>query len=656
MALPASRFLVLVLAVALAVPASARAESPLLYPPERIAIDGWATNAVSVLDFDADGIPDIALLGTRKVQLILGTETGWQQVQTATFATDPNPTQMAVGDVTGDGMDDIAVVIAITGEVVVFRGSEDGVLTEPAAADRYAVGPPDGSYIPGPGVTIDIGDVNGDGSLDIVAGFRPAASFQIGKIVVLANNGDGTFTAQPAIDLSGIEQVRLVRLGGDADPDLLVAQGYGGGIVEPGTVNGKLAVMPGATGAGFEAAETVLIPNGAVASVDAGDFNDDGAADLAVGRRSSTYGGAGPEVLLGNPDTSDVGSPLGIGATAVDGFGSRVVVGDVDRDGLSDVTYDVGSYGFDLARSLGDGTFGAFEVGAYMYPAYMMGWTLGDADDDGKLDALTIGNDLYGPSPEVQIYYGSGPRLRPHDWYADFGEVVVGSASPAASTTFGNDGPGTAGRLELWVAGDHSQFELTQDACSGRTLAVGQRCAIGARFRPTIAGDAEMQATVVAPDSDEAWAVSLFGTGTEPPAPAPALAPAAAPPPAVSAPVQRPPSFLRRVHAPRFTGHGRGLQLDTGAIAHCPANGPQCTVKLVVLQRVAPGHRATVIARQSFRLTAGSERAITSRLTAAGRRLVRKHGTRATLQMKVSRTSMPVATASLNLKLPRAKR
>jgi hypothetical protein len=49
--------------VGLAMPGAAMASGPLLDPPEKIAVDMAARTGVVVLDFDGDGVPDLASVG-----------------------------------------------------------------------------------------------------------------------------------------------------------------------------------------------------------------------------------------------------------------------------------------------------------------------------------------------------------------------------------------------------------------------------------------------------------------------------------------------------------------------------------------------------------------------------------------------------------------
>jgi hypothetical protein len=71
-----------------------------------------------------------------------------------------------------------------------------------------------------------------------------------------------------------------------------------------------------------------------------------------------------------------------------------------------------------------------------------------------------------------------------------FEDVLVGETSPPHTFTLTNANDEASGTLAVSLGGlDRSEFAVTRDACSGRTMAPGGTCTIDVVFAPTRAGD-----------------------------------------------------------------------------------------------------------------------------------------------------------------------
>jgi hypothetical protein len=122
---------------------------------------------VAVSDIDHDGNPDLAIInsptitsenkGRDGLTILMGDGTGkFKPMPGSPFATGESPSRVAIGDLNGDGIKDIAVANYKSNNITVFIMNKHGV----AASYTIKTGTfPDG---------IAIADLNGDGKGDIV--------------------------------------------------------------------------------------------------------------------------------------------------------------------------------------------------------------------------------------------------------------------------------------------------------------------------------------------------------------------------------------------------------------------------------------------------------------------------------------------------------
>jgi hypothetical protein len=591
---------------------------PLLEPPYQV--DGPIGARLAALDYDADGLVDIAGFDNDGMMTLRrGTLTGFANPQTLAVPAVGYTPAIVVGDLDGDDIDDLVVAYGQSAEVVLIRGRADGELEAPAAGDVHSMGT--ATAYPHVPVAIDVADLDGDDDLDVVAAkgvdedtFLPANTLENGHATVFVNDGDGGLTASAAtLAINAPGDLELVELAGDADPDLVVAQRN-----RPAASTVK--IFPGAAGASF-GAPTYAFAGAPATELDAGHFDADGRVDVVVAHGAVGTTAPSPASLLaGAVAPASLGPP----STIAGADGSDIVVGDVDRDGRDDLYVARGDPGpLDpeahdnpiFVRGLGVLQFAPADRGQlYDLPRSEASPQLTDVDGDGKVDIVTSGWSGNLPPTHVFIRFGLGPQLVPQGSDLDFGFAVLGTRTGSRAITFENVGPGTAAQVAREDAGDIGDFPLTSDTCSGATLAVGQTCTLAFAFAPTALEDRIAEVSTFAPDSDFVFGAGLIGTGLRVIPTPPAPPPPPPPPPPAAAPISLRPTITRTTRRGLLL---RGLRFTQ----RFPAAG---SVRWTLKLRVSRSRPAVVVARSTRTLRRGGSIRKTILLSRSGRRAVRR--------------------------------
>ena len=220
-----------------------------------------------------------------------------------------------------------------------------------------------------------LGDVNGDGILDIVTDKWPYLETHLG-------NGDGTFADPVAYDLgAATRSVALADLDGNEVLDI-VATFY---------QEKRVSVLFGNGDGTFSGHTIYNLANGAMAVL-LGDLNGDEVTDI-VALQESIY----LSVLLGNGDGT-FASPIAY-VTPCRG----AALGDVDGNNVLDiVTTDYSTNEVLVHYGNGDGTFAAGPT--YATGSVPRSVALGDLDGNEALDIVTTNES----SDNVSVYLGNG--------------------------------------------------------------------------------------------------------------------------------------------------------------------------------------------------------------------------------------------------------
>jgi hypothetical protein len=368
-------------------------------------------------DFNADGLPDLAILSTAadsEVALLLGTPGGGYQLGTP-IPTCADPMAIRAADLNADGAMDLVVACwAATNSVQ--------LLVNDGAAGFDAATPVDTTYA----WSIATGDFNGDGRVDLAVGSRNSTALRVFLQEPAGTYGAAITTALGAyavgveahdLNLDGTDEVLLahavtepvagtvlraftydmtggtfVDLDAAAPTDLLTdphglalgdvtGNGAIDAVVGPNGVSGSVVVFPG-TGAGaFGPAFAVPGPVGGGSLHALGDVTGDGQDEIAV------LDAPALETALWRHTGGTGLAPL---FRAPTGPGPRsVLLTDLTGNGLADqVISNGGTTTVTVVRHQGGDRMGPVAVvGAAPGPAVPIG---ADLDNDGVGDLLLL--------------------------------------------------------------------------------------------------------------------------------------------------------------------------------------------------------------------------------------------------------------------------
>ena len=310
------------------------------------------------------------------------------------YSTSAEFASMAVGDFNGDGKQDLVAGRLDMAAVSVFLGNGDGTFQ---AGVNYSIGTFGGS----PAVS----DVNGDGKPDLIVGAGTDVS-------VLLGNGDGTF--QAAVSFPTAAAANYAVAVGDFNSDGKAD------VVSVNTGGSSVSVLLG-NGNGMFGAATTYSVGASPESVAVGDLNGDGIADIAVG----TYYGV--SVLLGKGD----GTFMAAVNYTVGSYGGGVAVSDVNGDGKADIVL-ADSSGASVLLGNGDGTFGAAASYSAGSNPYATAVAVEDFNGDGKPD-LALASINYNA---VNVLTGNGDG----SFQAAMSYTVVSGFVALAVGDFNGDG------------------------------------------------------------------------------------------------------------------------------------------------------------------------------------------------------------------------
>lgn len=257
-------------------------------------------------------------------------------------------------------------------------------------------------------------DMNRDGHLDLVEGNDVGF-----HSVVWLNDGRGNFSAEHFFGRDDpTRDVAVGDLNGDGFPDIVTAN--------RGATN-KIYINDGS--GGFQDMRALPIEGDRSVGVGSGDFNGDGHLDIVVANLAGH-----PHYLYLNDGVGRFSQATPFGTLAEDGVdGIKLAVGDLDRDGNTDVVF--GYLGQEDRALFGDGKgsfprFVTFGSGAHQTRAV----AIGDINGDHMPD-LVVGY-------EAREVFPVGPDGTPASWESRDPVMFIRRYRNEPNRVYLNDGKG----------------------------------------------------------------------------------------------------------------------------------------------------------------------------------------------------------------------
>jgi len=362
----------------IAVAAQASSECGVIYGNEAggfnsdvVELNVASTMDVAVADLDGDGMNDLVTSSRTKGQL--GFRSGSASDPLLEWSYTPLVEGLQYvrnadsGDVNGDGLDDVLVMVQGTN---LYNGGPEYLHVALAQPNGHfeVTYVPTGTYF---GYEVQLADYDGDGDLDAAV-----SDYNGDRVIGLRNNGEGEFAVADTLieSINGCDDLTWVDMDGDGDDDLVAAAWQGSDVM--------IALNDGA--GSFALPLELSNPGSRCEAAGAGDFNGDGLMDIAACFENSgdvriwlrTVGSGAGELTFDTPQVLVLSSAQDLGVADWDGDG------DLDVFGVGYNETDV-----QVFENV-DGTFNeAIPMGIEDVNG-ALGLTVGDADGDGLAEAI----------------------------------------------------------------------------------------------------------------------------------------------------------------------------------------------------------------------------------------------------------------------------
>ncbi|MCD4737496.1 MAG: VCBS repeat-containing protein, partial [Bacteroidales bacterium] len=351
-----------------------------------ISLTGVSYSSVAWGDYDNDGDLDILLTGwssegyISKIYKNNGDNSFTEQ--TSIYLTGVYFSSVAWGDYDNDGDLDILITGA-TGAYPdynpiskIYKNNSNNSFTEQTGISLTGV------YYG----SVDWGDYNNDGNLDILLTGYDENNNRVSKIFKNNSPAAAGFTEQTSISLTGVYygSVDWGDYDNDGDLDILLTGNSSEGIIS------KIYKNNGPEDSGFTEQTGISLTGVGGSSVAWGDYDNDGDLDILLTGGNSE--GIISKIYKNNGNNSFT-EQTGISLSGV--RYSSVAWGDYDNDGDLDIllTGDTDSEGYisKIYKNNGDNSF-TEQTGISLSGVRYSSVAWGDYDNDGDLDILLTGN------------------------------------------------------------------------------------------------------------------------------------------------------------------------------------------------------------------------------------------------------------------------
>lgn len=393
----------------------------LLPPPVETYSDGRRPTLVEFADLDGDRHPDLIVNAIEG--LVVRPNRGDGVFDDPIGIHPTGGLALIAADFDGDGDLDIATADADGVTILINAGGFAFNASEPLAVEGMAY-------------DLAAADLDGDGDLDLVA--RGIDSSYLTRVL---NDGAGGFDAPVAFDAgASIGGVAIGDVTGDGVPDAVVGLALSASVL-PGEGDGLFG--PAVALAAIRVRDVALW-----------DIDADGDLDIMLFRPT-------PDALAWLENLGDGGFAMTEGPQLAD-EPFTLKIADADRDGASDVIFDVPRLGaIGVVRLRADGSFvtpAYFSVGSTPPPAHRpVDIAVADIDMDGDVDVATANDG----SNSVSVLMNVGGRFHP------YGAIITQATEAILTVDLTGDG-----RAEVVSSGEG--FEVFRALPDGQ-LVRGQK-------------------------------------------------------------------------------------------------------------------------------------------------------------------------------------